>query len=75
MNENSVLELVDVTKSFKKKDVLKGISFSVGDGDILSIMGPNGVGKTTPPLAVTSTAAADLESQHRMSSMAAMPLS
>lgn len=47
MNENSVLELVDVTKSFKKKDVLKGISFSVGDGDILSIMGPNGVGKTT----------------------------
>ena len=29
------------------RNVLSDISFSVGDGDILSILGPNGVGKTT----------------------------
>lgn len=47
MDEKNVLELVDVRKSFKKKEVIKGISFSIENGDILSIMGPNGVGKTT----------------------------
>ena len=33
---------------FKKTDyILKDINFSLGDGDVLSILGPNGVGKTT----------------------------
>ena len=33
---------------FKKTDyILKDINFSLGEGDILSVLGPNGVGKTT----------------------------
>lgn len=33
---------------FKKTDyILRDINFSLGDGDVLSILGPNGVGKTT----------------------------
>lgn len=32
---------------YKTKDVLKDISFTVGDGEVLSVLGSNGVGKTT----------------------------
>lgn len=32
---------------YKSLDVLRNISFEVGQGEILAIMGPNGVGKTT----------------------------
>ena len=33
---------------FKKTDyILRDINFSLGDGDVLSVLGPNGVGKTT----------------------------
>ncbi len=31
----------------KGRDILKNIQFSIGKGDVLSILGPNGVGKTT----------------------------
>lgn len=30
---------------YKTKDVLKDISFTVGDGEVLSVLGSNGVGK------------------------------
>ena len=33
--------------SYQKRQVLKDISFSVEEGEILAILGPNGVGKTT----------------------------
>jgi ABC-2 type transport system ATP-binding protein len=48
-----VLELEKVYKSYslgfipKKKQVLKGISFSVNEGEIFGYLGPNGAGKTT----------------------------
>ncbi len=29
------------------REILKNVEFSIGDGDVLSILGPNGVGKTT----------------------------
>ena len=33
---------------FKKTDyILKDINFSLEEGDVLSVLGPNGVGKTT----------------------------
>jgi ABC-2 type transport system ATP-binding protein len=50
---NAVLELTDVRKSFqlgfipKTKEILKGISFSVAEGEIFGYLGPNGAGKTT----------------------------
>jgi ABC-2 type transport system ATP-binding protein len=49
----TVLSLADVKKSFKtgfipkKKDILKGISLAVGEGEIFGYLGPNGAGKTT----------------------------
>lgn len=43
----SVLEVNDLHKTFGKSEVIKGISFSVGEGEILGILGPNGAGKTT----------------------------
>jgi iron complex transport system ATP-binding protein len=36
-----------VSHSYKSKDVLSDISFSIEPGELMTIMGPNGVGKTT----------------------------
>lgn len=41
------LEIKDITKSFGKKKVLKGVSFSVESGAALGLLGRNGAGKTT----------------------------
>jgi ABC-2 type transport system ATP-binding protein len=49
----NVLELRDVRKSFKlgfipkTKEVLKGVSFDVAEGEIFGYLGPNGAGKTS----------------------------
>lgn len=42
-----MLELKDITKSFDGKPVLNDISLTLGDGEIMSILGPSGGGKTT----------------------------
>ncbi|UQS83820.1 amino acid ABC transporter ATP-binding protein [Bombilactobacillus thymidiniphilus] len=47
MNNPTALQLIDVTKSFAHKKVLDGVNLQVGVGEILSIVGPSGVGKTT----------------------------
>ncbi len=41
------LEIKNLTKVYKKKTVLNNISFTVKDGEFLSILGPSGCGKTT----------------------------
>lgn len=41
------LEVKDIYKSFGKTEVLKGISFSLEEGQVLSIIGSSGNGKTT----------------------------
>ena len=43
----SVLEVNNIKKSFGKTQVLKGISFSLEKGEVLSIIGSSGSGKTT----------------------------
>ena len=43
----SVLEVKNIEKSFGKVDVLKGISFSLEAGEVISIIGSSGSGKTT----------------------------
>ncbi len=43
----SVLEVNNIKKSFGKLEVLKGISFSLEKGEVLSIIGSSGSGKTT----------------------------
>jgi len=36
-----------VMKSFKQRQVVKGVSLSVGKGEAVGLLGPNGAGKTT----------------------------
>ena len=43
----ALLEVRNITKSFGKTDVLKGISFDLNEGNVLSIIGSSGSGKTT----------------------------
>ena len=43
----AILEVKDIKKSFGKTEVLKGVSFSLGEGEVLSIIGSSGSGKTT----------------------------
>ena len=42
-----ILEVKNIKKSFGKTEVLKGISFSLNKGEVLSIIGSSGSGKTT----------------------------
>ena len=41
------LEVKNLTKVYNKKNVINDISFSVNNGEFLSILGPSGCGKTT----------------------------
>ena len=41
------LKIVDVRKSYGKKEVLKGVSLTAGTGEFLALLGPSGCGKTT----------------------------
>jgi putative ABC transport system ATP-binding protein len=47
----SVLELEDVTKAYRTGEVLvealRGVSFAVGEGEFVAVMGESGSGKTT----------------------------
>ncbi len=43
----NVLEVKDVTKSFGKTQILKGVDFTVGEKEIVGFLGPNGSGKST----------------------------
>lgn len=42
-----ILKTENIYKSFEKTDVLKGISFSQNEGEVISIIGSSGSGKTT----------------------------
>ena len=45
--QNIILKCENLHKSFRKKEILKGVSLDVSSGDILGFIGPNGAGKTT----------------------------
>ena len=42
-----MLEVKNVKKSFDKLNVLKGISFNIEKGEVISVIGPSGCGKST----------------------------
>ncbi|MFA9397082.1 MAG: ABC transporter ATP-binding protein [Clostridiaceae bacterium] len=49
-----ILELNNVSKSIKKNKILKNISFSIDEGEIVGFVGPNGAGKTTTLKVITN---------------------
>jgi len=42
-----MIEAIDLRRSFKAKEAVAGVSFSVQRGEIFGLLGPNGAGKTT----------------------------
>lgn len=46
-NDNKILEISHLVKSFGNHEVLKDIDFSVNKGDVISIIGASGSGKST----------------------------
>ena len=46
-NKDNFLEAKNIEKSFKSRQVVKGISLSLWPGEIIGLLGPNGSGKTT----------------------------
>lgn len=47
MATKPIIEVTDLAKSYHDKQIVKGISFAVQEGEIFGILGPNGAGKTT----------------------------
>jgi len=43
---NSALSLKDITRSFDGKQVLKGLSFTLSEREVIGLVGPSGGGKT-----------------------------
>ncbi len=54
-----VLEVKDVYKSLGRREIIKGISFDVEEGEIFGFLGPNGAGKTTTIRMMVGLIAAD----------------
>ncbi len=45
--DNPLVKLEKISLSFSKRQILEDISFSINKGEILGMLGPNGVGKST----------------------------
>lgn len=43
----TLLQVRELAKRFKEREVVKGISFSITEGSCAALLGPNGAGKTT----------------------------
>ena len=53
--DDPLLRVEDVTAGYGATTVLQGVDFDVGDGEVVGLVGRNGVGKTTTLRAITGT--------------------
>ncbi|MBN3553534.1 ABC transporter ATP-binding protein [Fictibacillus nanhaiensis] len=47
MSQTPALEVENLTKKIKGKQIIKGVSFTLVPGEVFGFLGPNGAGKTT----------------------------
>lgn len=47
MSQSPALEVENLTKKIKGKQIIKGVSFTLFPGEVFGFLGPNGAGKTT----------------------------
>ena len=47
MGETKLLQMQNITKAFASNVVLTGVNLSVGEGEVVAILGENGAGKST----------------------------
>jgi ABC-2 type transport system ATP-binding protein len=44
---SELVQVIDLIKTFGKNEAVKGVSFTIGKGEIFGLLGPNGAGKST----------------------------
>ncbi|HLI30855.1 MAG TPA: ATP-binding cassette domain-containing protein, partial [Terriglobia bacterium] len=54
-----ILSTVDLTKSFKGRKVVDGVSLRISQGEVVGLLGPNGAGKTTTFYIIVGLTGAD----------------
>ena len=47
MNDNILINVTDLKKTFGDHEVLKGINTTISKGEVIAIIGPSGCGKST----------------------------
>lgn len=47
MNDNIILEVKNLHKTYEHQEVLKGIDTTINKGDVVAVIGPSGCGKST----------------------------
>ena len=47
MDDMQALEALKLEKSYRGRNVVRGISLQVNHGEVVGLLGPNGAGKTT----------------------------
>ena len=57
--DGTAIEVSDLRKDYDGRPVLRGVSFSVAEGEIFGIAGRNGAGKTTTVEVVQGLRSAD----------------
>ena len=55
---SAILEVENLVKKYGGHEAVKGVSFSVEEGEVFGLLGPNGAGKTTTISILTTTLSA-----------------
>ena len=55
----SILSVRDISKKYKFREVVKGISLEISSGEVVGLLGPNGAGKTTAFYMIVGLVASD----------------